>query len=277
MKKFGLLIIPLVLTLTSCELLNTDSSLTSNEVISGLKRALEIGADSASGSLKKFNGYYHGDIINVKIPLPTDAELIRQWITNNNLAVYFNLDQKFEDVVIAVNRAAESAAAKAAPIFGDAIKDLTITQGWDILNGIAPKVNSTKSADFDSTAATKYLKMETYDNLTSLYAPYINAALDKDLGLNFSANQAWIALTKAYNTTLNSSAVQAIILASKFTNHPIIIPNAIETDLGVFSTQKALNGLFYMVGNEEKKIRRDPYAWAEDIIQKVFGSVLTGQ
>ena len=47
----------------------------------------------------------------------------------------------------------------------------------------------------------------------------------------------------------------------------------VETELGDFATGKALDGLFYKVGEEEKKIRNNPYEWALDIIQKVFGSV----
>jgi hypothetical protein len=274
MKKYGLIfIIPLLITLSSCDFLNTDSSLSTDEVIAGLKKALEIGSDSASGSLSKLNGYYHGDILNVKIPLPPAAEAIRQWIANNKaLADFFYLDDKFEDVIVAVNRAAESAANKAAPIFGEAIMDMTISQGWDILNGIVPAVNGPKAADFDSTAATQYLKAKTYVDLTAQYAPYIDTALNKKNGLNFSANQAWETLTTAYNTTLNSNAVKKFILFSG-----IDLPDPIETDLGVFSTQKALNGLFFMVGKEEKKIRKDPFQWAEDIIRKVFGSVLNNQ
>jgi hypothetical protein len=274
MKNSGLIfLIPIFAIFTSCDLLNTNSSLTSDDIVAGLKKALEIGADSASGSLSKINGYYHGDIVNVKIPLPAEAEKVRQLITNNNMAAYFNLDSKFEDVVMSVNRAAEKAAVDAVPVFGKAITDLSITQGLDILHGIVPADSGIKAADFDSTAATQYLKLKTYNNLTSIYSPYINNALDDDLGLGFSAVQAWNTLTTTYNTTLNSTAVQAVILASKFTSHPINLPGAIETDLGVFSTQKALNGLFYMVGNEEKKIRKDPFQWAIDIIQKVFGSV----
>jgi Protein of unknown function (DUF4197) len=70
----------------------------------------------------------------------------------------------------------------------------------------------------------------------------------------------------------NSGVITALYLA-ELSGHPISLPDNITTDLGVFSTQKALNGLFYMVGLEEKKIRKDPYQWAIDIIQRVFGSV----
>jgi hypothetical protein len=114
----------------------------------------------------------------------------------------------------------------------------------------------------------------TYNDLTSLYAPHITDALDEDLGLGFSANDAWNTLTSSYNEALNSTIVQSAILVSQWSNKPINLPAAIETDLGVFSTQKALNGLFHMVGEEEKKIRKDPYQYVSDILTEVFGSVM---
>lgn len=260
----------IVLGFTSCENFGEDLGLSSEDIVKGLKTALEIGTDSASASLSVLNGYYNGPEQLVKIPLPDEAEQVRQLITNNDLASLFDLDAQFENVVKAVNRAAESAASDAAPIFKDAITDLSITEGLNILEGKVPETAGQKAGEFDSTAATNYLRLETYDALTGVYSPYINVALGKDLGLGFSAVDAWNTLTTSYNATLNSNAVQlALLLLGSSVN----LPDEIETDLGVFSTQKALNGLFYKVGNEEKKIRKDPFAWAIDIIQRVFGSV----
>jgi hypothetical protein len=273
-KLLLLLAIPFVMSLNSCELLNENGGLTAEKIVQGLKEALTVGADSASGRLSIVNGYYKGDVVNVKIPLPEEAENVRQLINDYSaISSYFNLDAEFENVVKAVNRAAEKAAADAVPVFSSAITDLTIENGLDILNGIVPEGGG-GTADFDSTAATKYLKMKTYVDLTALYAPHINAALDDDLGLGFSANEAWSTLTDAYNQTLNSSVVQTAITLSRYTSHPINLPDQIETDLGVFSTQKALDGLFYKVGQEERKIRRDPYQYVNDLLIEVFGSVL---
>jgi len=274
MKKLLLILgLPVLLGVSSCEL---ESGLSSDEIVEGLKKALTVGADSASTSLSKSNGYYLGDVVNIKIPLPEEAENVRNLINSySSISSYFNLDAEFENVVKAVNRAAEKAAKDAVPIFANAITGLTIENGLDILNGIVPAGGGgTNTADFDSTAATKFLQIKTYIPLTDLYAPYINSALDEDLGLGFSANDAWNLLTTNYNEALNSSTVQGIITVSQWTNNPINLPEAIETNLGVFSTQKALNGLFYMVSEEEKKIRRDPFQYVSEIIQRVFGSVM---
>jgi hypothetical protein len=264
--------------LPSCEYFNfnNDDDLTTEEIIEGLKTALAIGTDSASTSLSKLNGYYHGLENLVKIPLPDEAVSIRNKINGNNtlatISDFIGLDDAFENVILSVNRAAEDAAKEAAPIFKNAITGLTISQGWDILNGVVPD-DSMKSADFDSTAATKFLKIKTYDPLTELYAPKIDASLGKDLIGNVSAYDAWNTLTSTYNSFINRTDVNAALQLASLLGNPINLPDAIETDIGVFSTQKALNGLFYMVGEEEKNIRKDPFQWAVDIIRRVFGYI----
>ncbi len=263
---------------SSCEYFNLEdeTGLSTGEIIDGLKTALAIGTDSASTSLSQVNGYYHGLDGLIKIPLPDEAISIRNKINGNNtlssISDLIGLDEAFEEVVLSVNRAAEDAAREAAPIFKNAITGLTIEQGWDILNGIVPG-DSTKAADFDSTAATQFLMLKTYNSLTDLYAPKIDVSLNKDIIGNVSAYDAWNTLTTKYNNFIIRNDVQAVLFAASLIGNPINLPDAIETDIGVFSTQKALNGLFYMVGNEEKKIRRDPYQWAVDIIQRVFGYI----
>lgn len=274
MKKIFIpVVLGVMMAFSSCEMLeDSTKSLSDADIIDGLKTALNVGADSASGNLAKLNGYYKNPLL--KIPLPAEAEAVRNLINSNSslatLSSTIGLDDKFEEVIIAVNRAAESAASEAAPIFKGAITNLTIADGWDILHGTVP--TATKSASFDSTAATQYLKNQTYDDLTALYAPKINLALGKDLIGTTSATEAWASLTSTYNTFLNNSAVKLAVALGG-----IDLPASINTDLGEFSTQKALDGLFYKVGAEEKKIRKNPLQWASslvgDILEKVFGSV----
>jgi hypothetical protein len=227
-------------------------SLTTDEVVSGLRKALEIGTDTAVSITSVVNGYYKDK--RIKINLPPEANTIVKYINKVPGG-----SKMVEDLVKSINRSAESAAKEAAPIFKNAIRNMTIADGWAILNGKSS--SSSSSSVFDSAAATKYLKKQTYNDLVSLYAPKIDKALDRDLGLGFSANTAWTRLTNAYN-----QALPVIKLAD---------PNAksVNTDIGQFCTEKALDGLFLKVQQEEKKIRQDPYKWAVDIITKVFGSV----
>jgi hypothetical protein len=264
--------------LSSCDVINnlagTDlSGLTTEDVVAGLKKALVIGTDSSSTELSVQNGYYGNEF--VKIPLPDEAETVRQQIVAlsniSGLSNVFNLDQQFENVVKSLNRAAEEAAVEARPIFADAITGITIDQGWDILNGINP-LQTTKSGGFDSTAATGYFKLTTHDDLKALFAPKINLQLDKDLGLGFSANQAWTALRNGVNNSLNTIQGNTI-LNILYQNSGYTVNRIQETSIGDFATEKALDGLFLKVGEQEKKIRNNPYAWADQIIQQVFGSV----
>jgi len=279
MKKVMLSIMVAAMLFTGCELIEETTGLTEEEVIEGLKTALNVGSDSASTGLSVINGYYGNAL--VKIPLPPEVVSIRDKINGNStLAVIsstIGLEDKFENVVLAVNRSAENAAREAAPIFKNAITGLTISQGWDILNGIVPSGSkSTSAADFDSTAATVYLSHQTYEPLTNLYAPKINASLDKDLVGTLSATEIWGDVTSTYNNFLSRTDVQTALMLAEMLGKDLNLPSSINTDLGVFSTQKALDGLFLMVGKEEKKIRRDPLAWAQtavgNILEKVFGS-----
>ena len=269
----------LIFSFVSCDTLGLGEEpldeLSTAEVVEGLKKALEIGADTATAKLSLTNGYYGNSLL--KIPLPDEAEMVRQQIltiTNNvpQLSSFFDLDAHFENVVLSINRAAEEAAAEAKPIFVDAITGLSISQGWDILNGINP-VDSLKAEGFDSTAATGYFRVVTFSALQNLYAPKIDGQLDKDLGLGFSANQAWQTLQNAINNSLD--AIEGnFVTNALYTNSGYTVNRIQQESIGLFATERALDGLFIKVGDEEKKIRKNPYEWAVDIIQKVFGSVL---
>jgi hypothetical protein len=258
MKRYvAIILIAVSFLFTSCEDLfnGDDDGLTTEDVIEGLKTALEIGTDTATSVLGLVNGYYGNSLY--KIPLPPEADIIVE-----NLSLLPVGADLVEDVVMGINRAAEDAAKDAAPIFKDAITGMSLSDAWDILNGTNPAENNKSAGDFDSTAATGYFKTTTYDALTDVYSPKINGALQKDLlDINYSPYDAWEDLTAAYNTVANSLVGQLAGLTP------------VTTDIGVYCTGKALDGLFHKVGEEEKKIRKNPFQWAVDIIQKVFGSI----
>lgn len=287
MKKTFFYILIFVVGLTSCEQLginaddvnlgNTDS-LTNDEVIEGLKTALAVGTDSSTSFLSAVNGYYG---TRFKIPLPEEAENIRTQINQlrdaasgnflyQGVATTINslgIDSKLDSIVLSINRAAEDAAKEASPIFKGAITDLSISDGWDILNGKNP-AETMKADEFDSTAATNYFKYTTTTALTNLYAPKIDASLDKKLIGNFSTNELWKQLVTLVNGTLDKPLVSTAISSLGVT------VNRIQNEsIGEYATEKALNGLFIKVGEEEKQIRNNPLEWAIDILEKVFGYV----
>jgi len=259
MKKI-FFIISLIILFSSCEILQqfitANSAPTEAETVDGLKTALNLGVDFAVANLNKKDGYYKNKIL--KIQLPEEVNNVVNIALQNKTVQALGFDKilqtKIDNFVMAVNRSAEEAAKDAKPIFVETIKNLSISDGIGILQGkdISGKING-----FDSIAATHYLELKTRKQLFNLYQPKINLILDKDLGLGFSTNKAWDEVIKYYNG----------IVA------PILQKEKITFTLSDYATNKALDGCFYMIGKEEKKIRKDPFKYAVEIIKKVFGSV----
>ncbi len=263
MKKILIFVLTTALLLPGCDVLmqglQTMQSATmpsQTEVVNGLKQALQYGVDFAVNQLHKKDGYYGNQL--VKILLPDNVQNAINYALNNPTVKKLGLDrvlkQKVDQVVLSINRSAEAAAIEAKPIFVNAVKNLTIVDGYNILKGQDPRH---KVAGFDSLAATHYLELKTRSQLFNLYLPKMNQALNKNLGLGFSANQAWNTLVRYYNNYV------ATVLHKPKINYT----------LAEYATNKALDGLFTMIGQEEKKIRRNPYQWSSDLIKKVFGYV----
>jgi len=236
----------------------TAAGLSGQEIIEGLKTALVVGTDSSVYTTSRKDGFYRDEAI--KILLPPEAQIIYE-NRNNSLLKVIGIDKKIEDAVLALNRAAEDAAKEAGPVFKNAVTGLSITEGMSILKGKNPLAETSESA-FDSTAATAYLRSSTYNDLKVAFAPKVNTSLDKVLVGNLSPNEIWDALATNYNKVASKS-------------FGLIEPMK-NPDLGSYVTEKALEGLFLKVSDEEIKIRRDPGKWATtaagNILQRVFGS-----
>lgn len=268
MKKALSILSAGLLALSSCNevsniILPTDGMPTEEEVVEGLKTALEIGTDSASAQLSIRDGYYKD--MAVKILLPEEAQTIRENI--KDLSLVYDFEGKFESVEEGINHAAEDAATEAKPIFVNAITDLSITDGISILQGKNPAgTKSGNEESFDSLAATNYLKVKTFDRLVEVFSEPINNALDNNKIAGVSVNDVWFKTTSTYNTAAETYNSFAAI--TNQAEKPIV-----STDIGTYCTEQALEGLFFKVGQQEKSIRQNPYKWATDIIEKVFGWV----
>jgi hypothetical protein len=215
--------------------------LTEEDVISGLKEALITGAKNSAGILGAEDGYF-GDAA-VRILLPDDAKVI-----TDNLSKIPGGDKLVQDVILSINRAAEDAAKEAAPVFAGSIKQMTVREAFNILNG----------AD---NAATQYLRQTTYNELYGLYKPKIAASTEKKIAGSLSTKDSWVDLTGKWNRLANSAAGKLVAL------------KPVNTDLDDYLTNKALNGLFLKLELEELKIRKDVSARISPILQRVFGSL----
>jgi hypothetical protein len=191
--------------------------------------------------LSAVNGYYGDEL--VKILLPEEASVII-----DNLAKIPGGDQLVEDVVLRINRAAEDAAKEVAPIFINSIKQMTINDAFGILKG----------AD---NAATQYLSNTTRADLYNLYKPKIRQSTEKDILGGVSTKESWETLTGKWNIIANS-------IAGKLAGF-----NPVNTDLDDYLTNKALDGMFLKVQDEEKKIRTNVSARITPLLKKVFGSL----
>lgn len=248
MKLFKLL--PLfLLVLAGCaeltqiaqQTLNENRPLTQTEIISGLKEALIVGTGKSADILGKSDGYYKDNL--VKILLPPEADVIVK-----NISKIPGGEKLVEDALLSINRAAEDAVSEAKPIFVNSIKSMTISDAVGILKG----------AD---NAATQYLHQTTYNQLAALYQPKIKASIDKKLVGNVSTLQSWNLLTGKWNTLANSVAGKVGGL------------KPVNTNLEEYLTQKALDGLFLKIAEQEKQIRENPVARVTEILKRVFGSV----
>ncbi len=217
----------------------SSTALTESEVIKGLKRALSIGAETAVADLSKNNAFYNDAAY--KILLPEEAKIITD-NRNNPLLQAIGVDKMITDVEKSMNIAAEKAVIKAKPIFINAITNMSIQDGFSILQG-------------NDIAATTYLRRTTYQQLYDSFKPEVSKTLMQPLYQGISTQKAWGSLTKGYN------------------NVAVFVPswNSVNTDLDDYVTKKALNSLFLEVEKEEKKIRKDPAARVEEILRRVFG------
>lgn len=206
-------------------------ALTNDEVIAGLKEALTIGIKKGAEMASVTDGFFKNDII--KIPFPEEATALK------DKAIEWGLQGKVDEIVLTMNRAAEVASQKASPIFVDAITNMSIGDGFEILKG-------------SDTAATMYLIKTTSEPLFTAFLPVVKEAI-----ATVELTKYWNPLAERYNKT------------TVITGKPQINP-----DLDKYVTDRAISGLFYLVKQEEKKIRKDPVAQVTDLLKKVFGSLL---
>ena len=144
------------------------------------------------------------------------------------------MDKQVDEFVLTLNRAAEEAGKQAAPIFVSAVKQMTITDGVKILKG-------------KDNEATMYLQRTTSTQLHDKFKPVIKSATQK-----VDVTRYWTPLINAYNK--------------------IPFVTKMNPDLEEYITGKALDGLFYLVAQDELKIRKDPVARVTELLRRVFGS-----
>jgi len=195
-----------------------------DETGAALKQALNLGVDKAVKQLSADNGYLESPY---KILIPEDAQKVI-----NKVKMVPGFENVEKDLIDKMNQAAELAAAKATPIFVNAIKQMTIKDATNILLG-------------EKDAATQYLDRTTRTNLYNAFMPVIQNSLDE-----VNARTYWRSVTEAYNK---------IPFVSKM-----------NPELDDHVNTKGLDGLFSLIRVKEQGIRGDKDQRTTELLQKVF-------
>ena len=148
------------------------------------------------------------------------------------------LGAEVDKFIVSMNRGAERAAKEAKPIFLEAIKSMTIEDAWGILRG-------------DENSATRYLERTTSASLEQRFQPIIREALEE------------VNATRYYGD-----------LVTTYNKIPFV--EKVNPDLDSYVTEKAIDGLFVLIAEEEANIRRDPAARTTELLKKVFGKQSSG-
>ncbi|MFZ6820481.1 DUF4197 domain-containing protein [Undibacterium sp. Ji22W] len=223
LQRTSMIMASLLLSFSACA---ADlSQLSNKDANSGLKAALEQGANAALGKLGAADGFLGND--KVKIPLPSILEKAKPLLKLSGQS------KQLDELVIAMNRAAESAVPMAKPLLLDAIKSMSVTDAKNILTG-------------GDTSVTDFFRQKTSTALGSKFSPIVKGVTDK------------VGLANKYNTVMGKAQKMGAVPEN-------------EATVESYVSGRAVDALYTMIAEEEKKIRQDPIGTGSKIIGKVFG------
>jgi len=202
-------------------------ALSNTDATSGLKQALTDGSAAAVSMLGVENGFLGN--AKVKIPLPPVLEQIEGALR------LMGKQKQADELVTAMNRAAEAAVPQAKALLVDAVKKMSVQDAKGILTG-------------GDTAATDYFRRTTEGQLTQRFLPIVKKTTDR------------AGLAQQYNSLAAQGASFGLVGKD-------------EATVENYVTKKALDGLYLMIAEQEKKFRQNPAGAASDIVRKVFGAL----
>jgi hypothetical protein len=201
------------------------AALNEADAASGVRAALQRGAAAAVDLLGRNDGFLANPL--VRIPLPgflKDA---------SKLLKAAGQGKKVDELVTAMNRAAEAAVPEAKALLTSTVKALSVEDALKIVRG-------------GSTSVTDFFATKTRAPLAEKFLPIVTRATDK------------VALAERYNTLVSKASGMGLVKGD-------------EANVQQHVTRHALDGLFLMIGEEEKKIRADPVKTGSEILKRVFG------
>jgi hypothetical protein len=203
------------------------ASLTEGDAASGVRAALTRGAQSAVSLLGRTDGFLGNP--RVRIPLPGALEQAA------TLLKTLGQQRKVDELVTAMNRAAEAAVPEARTLLVNAVKAMSVEDALGIVKG-------------GDNSVTQFFETKTRSPLSEKFLPIVTRATQK------------VSLADKYNAVAARAASLGLVKGD-------------EANVQHYVTGKALDGLYLMIGDEEKKIRQDPVGTGSAILKKVFGGL----
>jgi len=217
----------------------TTAVLSQDQMVQGLKEALAKGLQQAIAGLGHDGGFLTN--LNVKIPMPEKLQTVEKALRA------MKQDKLVDDFVTTMNHAAEQAVPEAGSVFAGALKQMTIEDAKAILGG-------------PNDAATQYFQKTTQTNLYAKFYPIVQKATQQT------------GVTAAYKNLMEKANVgQGLGSFGSALGGSVLGKDSLDID--AYVTNRALDGLFKMVAEEEQQIRQNPVARTTDMLQKVFGAL----
>jgi hypothetical protein len=190
-----------------------------------VRTALERGAVVAVNLLGRTDGFFGNP--QVRIPLPPAFDQVARVLR------MVGQQRKLDELVLAMNRAAEAAVPEARNLLVQAVRSISIEDALQLVRG-------------GDNAATEFFVRKTREPLGDRFLPIVTRATER------------VSVARKYNELAGKAASMGLMDEKQSRIEPYV-------------TDKALDGLYFMIGEEERKIRRDPVGTGSAILQKVFG------
>jgi len=203
------------------------AGLTEGDAASGIRAALERGAAAAVAQLGRSDGFLGNPAVRIELPghLKDAAKLLKT----------LGQGRKVDELLTAMNRAAEAAVPAAQPLLLAAVKGMSVDDGLKILRG-------------GDDAVTQYFAGKTRSPLIEKFLPLVTQATQK------------VALADKYNAVAGKAAGLGLVRQE-------------DANIQQYVTGRAIDGLFLVIGEEERKIRQDPLGTGSAVLKKVFGGL----
>lgn len=203
------------------------SGISESDAALGIRTALERGAVAAVGQLGRADGFLGNEKVRIELPgfLHDVARFLKA----------AGQQRRLDELVVAMNRAAEAAVPEAKALLVNAVKSMSVEDARKILSG-------------GDDSATQFFAQKTREPLGVKFLPIVMRAMQK------------VSLADKYNAVTGKAASLGLLKKD-------------DSNVQQYVTTRALDGLYLMIGDEERKIRKDPIGTGSAILKKIFGSL----